>query len=150
MSPEQRENMKTIAEGYGVRPPRAGATQDRIYGKGGKREPEAPPETVYERLVGVFGEEGLENAERVVYVALSGLLVAFLGIGIAISTEAFFTATGREVPEGMDVIVRQLYDAFTPVALGFLGLSSLLGLYKQAQLGAGVTGYENIKDSDKR
>lgn len=92
----------------------------------------------------------LDAAESVVYVALAGLLFAFIASGIAISSEAFLKASGRDVSEEFDAVVKLIERGFTPLTIVFLALSSLLGIYKQSQLSSGATSYENLKDGDRR
>lgn len=145
---EKRARMEEIARGYGVAKPRVAEGMDAKYNKPAKSD-DAPSPTVYQTLARVFGVEALDKAERIVLVALGVFLVAFLAGGIAISSEAFFKATGKDISDSLDATLANVEQVFTPALVVFLSLSSLFGLYKQSQLTSGATAYvEEPKDGD--
>lgn len=133
------EGFEAIGEEYGVRKARPGQALDEKVARDAAGEGGGG----YAALVGVVGQARLDAMEKVVFVALAGIFAAFLASGLAISSLAAFKATDTPVPEGWDeFLTNNVEGAFTPSLVVFFALSSFYGLYKQAQLNAGTTGYK--------
>lgn len=136
---DKATKFESIGEEFGVRPARPGQALDEKI----KREAASEEQFNYSGLVEVFGQGALDTMEKVVFVALALLFTVFLASGLAISSLAAFKATGKPVPDGWDeFLTNHVEGAFTPSLFVFFGLSSFYGLYKQAQLSAGTTGYK--------
>ena len=147
LSSESKARIDEKAQAIGIRKPAPGDQMDRKYNAPGKAA--GPQPTFYQMLAGVFGVETLEKFEKILYVVLSAGLGFFLVGGLAISSEAFFKASGSDIPEGLDPLITNLQQLFTPSLFIFLALSSFLGLYKQSQLSSGVTSYTELEDKEK-
>lgn len=140
--------MREIAKEYGIAPPEVGQSMDEQYNSPATKN-NTQPITVYQRLAATFGVDTLERAEQTVYVVLFILLILFLAGGLAISSEAFFKASGKDVPDNIDDLLLNVESLFTPTIIMFLTLSSLFGLFKQSQLSSGATSYVELdKDAD--
>lgn len=147
---ESEDRIESLASKYGIRPPQPGDQLDQKFNTpSSTANDKQPSPSAYQRLAATFGVETLDAAERVLVIALGVMLVAFLVSGIAISSEAFFKASGKEVPENFDALLVTLEQAFTPTVLIFLALSSVFGLYKQSQLSSGATSYSALNKDDK-
>lgn len=146
---ESEDRIEQLAGKYGIRPPKPGDQLDQKFNSPSSDDDQPPP-TAYQRLAGAVGIETLDAAERVVVIALGVLLTVFLVIGLGISSEAFFKASGKEVPENIDAFLLSLEQAFTPTVIVFLALSSVFGLYKQSQLSSGATSYSALNKDDKK
>jgi len=147
---DKRAQIQKIAKEYGIEPPKVGQDLDEKY-SAGSAQSSSESSTVYQKLAGAFSVEALEVAEKVVYVVLSIMLVLFIGSGLGISSEAFFKASGKEVPENIDMFLTNLEQLFTPTIVIFLALSSMLGLFKQSQLSSGATTYTEVdKDNERK
>jgi hypothetical protein len=134
------EALEAVAAQYGLRKARPGQVLDEKVASDARRA--AGSESLYGSLVSAVGQDTLDVAERGVFVTLAVLFAAFLGSGLAISSLAAYKATGTTVPDGWDEFVSSKVEGtFTPSLLVFFALSSAYGLYKQAQLNAGSTGY---------
>lgn len=131
--------MEEIAAQYGVRKAKPGQALDEKLSATIKRE--AATQGLYASLVSAVGQGNLDRVEKVVFYLLGGIFTAFLSCGLAISSLAFFKATGKAVPAGYDDFVTSVEAYFTPALVLFFALSSAYGLYKQAQLNSGATGY---------
>ena len=132
------------------RAPRPGDDLDRKFNSTSSVDPDnQPPPSAYQRLAGAFGVEALNAAERVLVVALGTMLIAFLASGLAISSEAFFKASGKEIPDNVEAILLSLEQAFTPTIVIFLALSSVFGLYKQSQLSYGASSYSALSKDEE-
>lgn len=143
---EQKARFVEIASEYGVEAPKPGSQLDRKYNQDTKEE---PTRTLYQSLAASIGVSTLEALEKGLYVTLGSLLLFIIGGGLAISSEAFFKASGKPVPEGFDVFATWIGGTFTPVLLLFLVLSSILGLYKQSQLSSGASSYTELGSERK-
>lgn len=150
LSKESEQRIESLASKYGIRAPRPGDDLDRKFNTSSSFDTDAAePLTAYQRLVRIFGVEALDAVEGVVVVALGIILVVFLTSGIAISSEAFFKASGKEIPDYIEATLLNLEKAFTPTVLVFLGLSSMFGLYKQSQLSSGATSYSTLNKDEE-
>ncbi|CDF38853.1 unnamed protein product [Chondrus crispus] len=150
LSKESEERIEGLASKYGIRAPRPGDDLDRKFNSTSSSDPEnQPPPSAYQRLAGAFGVEALNAAERVLVVALGTMLIAFLASGLAISSEAFFKASGKEIPDNVEAVLLSLEQAFTPTLLIFLALSSVFGLYKQSQLSSGASSYSALSKDEE-
>lgn len=147
LSSSSEDKLKQLAGRYGISQSKPGDVLDRKFTE--SKSSSTYQKSFYESLVETFGASFLDSAERALYLILGVLLIAFLSGGIAISSEAFFKATGKEVSEGMSTTLEYIEKAFTPIGVVFLVFSSMLGLYKQAQLTSGATSFERIKDEEK-
>lgn len=142
--------IEAIAAKFGVRKSRPGQMLDEEYNE--RRETGGTGDETsafsFENLVKTFGQDNLDRAEKVIFGALLSLFIMFIAGGLAISSLAYFKAVGKPAPEGWDNFVSdKVYGAFTPSLVIFFALSSLFGLYKQAQLSTGGTTYtESDKD----
>lgn len=148
-SKEQKESLKQISERYGVKPLRAGDNLDRKFTSEKSREDDAKQQekeqAFYRGLVDIFGQPTLDKIETAVYFILGALLLGFIGSGLAIASEAFFKASQKEIPPALDSFAVAVEQYFTPLLVVFLILSSILGVYKQAQLNAGAAQYDESK-----
>lgn len=133
----KRAKVEEIAASYGVKKARAGQGLDERVA----REAAAAEAPLYVKFAGAVGQERLDVAEKVLFYALGGFFSFFLLSGLAISSIAAYKAAGTPVPEQWDAFVTQVEGYFTPSLFAFFAGSSVFGLYKQAQLNAGVTGY---------
>lgn len=140
LPPEKRARIDEIASDFGLKPEKPTSSLDRQFNE--RRTDDEPPPTLYQRLAGTFGVATLDAVEGVVFVILAGLLITFLGSGIAISVEAFFKATGKPVPDNLDDLAVAAEKWFTPSVGVFLVLSSIYGFYKQSQLNSGAAQYD--------
>lgn len=134
---DKREKLESIAAEYGVQKARPGQDLDRRV----RRQADAQEAPLYLKFAGAIGQDKLDVAEKVLFFSLAALFALFLASGLAISSIAAFKAAGQPVPEKWDEFVTGVEGIFTPSLFIFFGLSSVFGLYKQAQLNAGVTGY---------
>lgn len=145
------DRIEKLAGKYGIRAPKPGDEHDQKYSApSSSSSDDLSPPTAYQRLAGAVGIETLNAAERVVVVTLGILLVIFLASGLGISSEAFFKASGKEVPDNLDALLVRLEQVFTPAGIVFLALSSVFGLYKQSQLSSGATSYSALNKDDKK
>jgi hypothetical protein len=136
---DKAARFEDIGAKFGVRPARPGQVMDEKIA----REAPSGEQAGYNALVELVGQDALDTMEKGVFVALAVLFSAFLASGLAISSLAAFKATGKPIPDGWNEFVSSKVEgAFTPSLFVFFGLSSLYGLYKQAQLNAGTTGYK--------
>lgn len=149
LSREQQQRLQKIAEGFGVQPPRAGDLLDEKFtstesraADARQREAEKAP---YLGLVRLVGQRNLESIEMGTYVLLAILLFTFLSTGLAIASEAFYKSLQSDVPPALSSFVDTFEGSFTPLLFLFIGISSALGLYKQAQLNAGAAQYDETK-----
>lgn len=138
LPPEKRARLAKIAAEFGVEAPKPGSQFDKKY-----NTPEANEQdtTLYQTLAGSVGQENLDTAEKAVYYILAGLLSFVIAVGLAFSTEAFYKATGKEIPAQLDAAVAVVEGLFTPALIAFFAFSSVLGLYKQSELTSGATSY---------
>jgi hypothetical protein len=151
LSDESSAAIEKTAAGFGLYKARAGQALDDKYnsGKSSTKEPLPFTPPGYKDLVAFAGLRNLEAAEKVVFVLLVAVFSGFLSIGLAISSLAFFKATAAEPPAGFENFVSDtLQGFFTPSLLAFFGLSTVYGLYKQAQLNSGATSYAEISKDD--
>lgn len=148
-SKEQKEQLKKVAAGFGMNVPRPGQQLDSQFTEGRSKESEKKRKDeenqLYYGVVNLIGQSTLNNIENATYFMLATLLTGFLGTGLAISSEAFYKASQKQVPQMLDTVVLNTEQWFTPLLVVFLVLSSLLGLYKQAQLTAGAAQYDETK-----
>lgn len=148
-SKEQNDRLKKVAEKFGVNAPKAGDRLDRQFTSAESREEDAKQleqeQALYKGIVKLFGQSTLDKLETATYFVLSALLIGFLGSGLAIGVEAFFKSTQKEIPQTLENVVLTVEQAFTPLLIVFLIVSSILGLYKQAQLNAGAAQYDESK-----
>lgn len=148
LPPEKKARLEQIAKDFGVVPPKPGSQLDDKYARSSAEEGEPP--NLYESLVSLLGVSTLESMEKALYVVLGGLLTSVIGGGLVISSEAFFKASGRAIPEGLDVFASSTEKLLSPALVAFLVLSSVLGIFKQSQLSSGVATYsESPEDSSK-
>ena len=147
--PEKRARLQEIAQKYGVKPHRAGESLDKKYNTKAAEDNESGGGGIYLALVNLLGTSTLDTLEVGLIAVLAGLLGAFLLLGIGISSEAFFKATGGTMPPSFAAALDHAEPLFTPVLFVFLALSSLFGLYKQSQLKSGATGYVERRGTRK-
>jgi hypothetical protein len=152
---DKREALERVAGEFGVFKARPGQRLDEKFtGPAAERAtpaklPFLPPG--YRELEDTVGRGRLEVMEKGLFFTLAGLFAAFLGSGLAISSLAFFKATAKPPPPGFDdFVTNNLQAFFTPSLVVFFALSSVYGLYKQAQLKSGATGYIEINERDDR
>ncbi|PXF48535.1 hypothetical protein BWQ96_01704 [Gracilariopsis chorda] len=145
LSKEEKARIDKIAERYGVQPPKPGDQLDRKYTKVKPEE----PKTMYQSLAGAVGVETLNLVEQGLYVALGGLLTFLITCGLLISSEAFYKATGKDIPESLDAFTSMVQGYFTPALVIFLVLSSVLGIYKQSQLESGASSYSSLRNGSQ-
>lgn len=140
---DQPAGLEELGEKYGVRKARpAQALDEKV-----ARDAAASDGPGYNALVNVVGQRTLDVMEKGVFVALVAIFTAFLASGLAISSLAAFKATNTPVPDGWDdFLTNNIEGAFTPSLVVFFALSSVYGLYKQAQLNAGFTGYKERQE----
>lgn len=139
---DKREKVASIAAEYGVKKARPGQGMDERVAREAKAE-KAP---LYLRFAGAVGQDRLDAAEKALFFALAGFFSFFLMSGLAISSIAAYKAAGTPVPVKWDAFVTSVEGLFTPSLFFFFAGSSVFGLYKQAQLNAGVTGYTERGD----
>ncbi|CAN8064241.1 unnamed protein product [Agarophyton chilense] len=144
LSKEEKANLDRIAEEYGIRPPRPGDQLDRKY----TQKKPTEQKTLYQSLAGAFGVPTLNAIEQGLYVVLGGLLFFLLTTGLAISSEAFFKASGKPIPDSLDAFATNVQNLFSPALLSFLVLSSLFGIFKQSQLESGTSSYSSLKEKE--
>lgn len=149
LSEDKEARLRQLASRRGVQPPTPGDQLDRKYNIT-IPTPTSSPQTLYQFLVTVFGTPTLDMFERGLYVVLGAMLLAFVAGGLAISSEAFFKASGKPVPQQLDDVLGQVQAVFTPVGLVFLALSSVLGVFKRSQLNSGVTAYSELRKDGRK
>lgn len=138
-TPERRKQLEDVARGFGVGAPRPeDALDENARASAGRGLSER---TFYSVMESAVGESTLENFERTLIGLIGTLLAAFLSLGLAISSAAFFKASGSDIPVSLNTFLDTAEPLFTPIFVVFLVLSSTFGLYKQSQLSSGVTGY---------
>eukprot|EP00171_Calliarthron_tuberculosum_P012199 IDg12199t1 len=139
-TPERRAQLEEVAKGFGVEAPRLEDQLDENARASSGRG--VSERTLYMSMESAVGRTALETFERALIALIGTLLAAFLSLGLAISSAAFFKATGSDIPGGLNSFIDSGEPLFTPIFVVFLVLSSTLGLYKQSQLNSGGTGYE--------
>lgn len=145
LSNEEKARIDQIAERYGVQLPKPGDQLDRKYTKAQPEE----PKTLYQSLASAVGVEALNFVEQGVYITLGALLTFLITCGLSISSEAFFKATGKDIPESLESLASIIQGFFTPALVIFLLLSSALGIYKQSQLESGASSYSSLRKSSQ-
>lgn len=150
LPPEEQAKFDQVAEKYGIKVPKEGSDLDRQYTSPSKESDEPKGKTFYILLAEIFGTSTLDTVESATYVVLGCLLIAFIGTGLAIASEAFFMASKAQIPPVLDSIALAGEKYFTPMLFLFLILSSILGLYKQSQLNSGVAQYDESDSSGPR
>lgn len=137
------EAVDRILQKAGIKKPRSIDNIDKEYtsGKGNWNEKALP--TVYKTLDSILGRRVLEGLEKGMLGTMCILISVFLGVGVAVSYQAFLKASNKPVPEALDHFLTNNFEqTFTPSLLVFLGLSVVYGLYKQSQLRSGATNYD--------
>jgi hypothetical protein len=155
LSDEQKAALEKTAAGFGIYKARPGEASDRKFGDkkasaGKQAQPRSP--SAYAALVRLVGVRNLEFVEKAMFVTLAAVLAAFITGGLAISSLAFFKATASTPPEQLELFATNAVQSFfTPSLIFFFSLSTVYGLYKQAQMNAGATSYTEIgKPEDEK
>uniref|UniRef100_A0A7S0BJL2 Uncharacterized protein n=1 Tax=Rhodosorus marinus TaxID=101924 RepID=A0A7S0BJL2_9RHOD len=91
--------------------------------------------STYSKIVSKLGIDGVGKLDKALSTACTICLLVFFITGILIGAEAFFKATGRDVPQNLDqFLVEGVNYVFTPSLLIFFACSINLGLLKSAQI----------------
>jgi hypothetical protein len=152
LSEDAKAAIEKTAGGFGLSKARPGQAFDEKYnaGKesGSSPRPFTPPG--YKDLVTLVGARNLEVAETGVFWLLVMVFSAFLLSGLAMSSLAYFKATSTEPPPGFEEFISSKVEGlFSPSLIVFFALSTIYGLYKQAQLNSGVTSFTELSDDEK-
>lgn len=127
--------------------------QQDIFAKYGMQAAEQPPKLAPEpefNLISVVPPAVQIGLERFLIGGIVILLVAFLGIGIGITYEAFAAARGEPLPEDQQrLIVDVLEPKFTPILFAGFACSISLGGLKTLQLGGGDVQYKEAAYSEE-
>ncbi|KAJ8907829.1 hypothetical protein NDN08_007933 [Rhodosorus marinus] len=105
----------------------------------------------YSKLVSKIGIDGVGKLDKALATACTVCLAVVFVTGILIGVEAFFKATGQDVPQNLDqFLVQGVNYVFTPSLLIFFACSINLGLLKSAQIDEANDYIRSQQDQNKK
>jgi hypothetical protein len=133
---ERHKRLERVLESYGFEKDRPGQEMDRLCARA-DAEDEPLSVRLYSGIRALFGgrDETLFAAEQWLNRLVLSFLALVLTAGLGIVLEATAASQHWPLPLRLAGFLRdQVEPSFTPLLLIFLGMSSLLGIYKAVQI----------------